>query len=318
MSRAPSARLSWLVLVGLLALSTFSCSHEPTGIRASSVRVVLITFDGLRPDAISQDDMPNLWRVAKQGAATSHAQTVIPSLTLPSHTSMMTGLIPERHGITWNDDAAGKDSIHVHFPTMFDIAEQSGYVTAMFVGKSKLNAITHDGSPNELSVPPPNKDGSPGIWYATDVSAKVLAYLTQVNAGFKPKPKLMWIHLPDVDLVGHRDGWMSPAYIATVKHVDSVFATIFAGLQQSFGADLVLIASSDHGGHDKGHVDGDVNPISRTTPWIAWGKPVRAGILADSVNETDNAATMLWLIGLTPPAGWDGRPVTGAFPSLIR
>src|SRR5437763_1437554 len=93
--------------VALLAFSGISCSPGPTQNKSVGVRVVLISLDGLRPDAVTPTNMPTVARLAKEGAATANAQTVLPSLTLPAHTSMLTGLVPDRHGITWNDDTTG-------------------------------------------------------------------------------------------------------------------------------------------------------------------------------------------------------------------
>src|SRR5206468_1560812 len=116
------------------------------------------------------------------------------------------------------------------------------------------------------------------------------------NDNLEPKPKLMWIHLPDIDLTGHAKGWMSPEYLAAVRHTDSLFATIWIGLKQTFGSDLIIIATADHGGHDFGHSDGISSPLSRTTPWIAWGKAVTPQILTADVSAVDVGPTMLWVL----------------------
>ena len=52
-------------------------------------------FDGLRPDAISMAGAVNIQSLAARGAYTWTAQTILPSNTLPSHISMLTGYPPE-------------------------------------------------------------------------------------------------------------------------------------------------------------------------------------------------------------------------------
>jgi predicted AlkP superfamily pyrophosphatase or phosphodiesterase len=288
-----------------------ACSPEPTqpaepaGITPTGVHVVLISLDGLRPDAITATNAPTLVQLAKQGAATLYAQTVLPSLTLPSHTSMVTGLLPEKHHVTWNDDVSG-DTAHVAAATIFDLAKQAGLSTAMFVGKSKLSAITHAGAPAILSMPPAG-----ATWKADTVAARLHGYLSSAE---NPKPDLTFIHLPDIDLAGHASGWMSPVYLATVRHVDSVFARIWIDLKLTFGTDLVLIVTADHGGSEYGHGDG--TELHRTTPWIAWGKYVSPLILPAGVRAVDVAPTMLWVLGITPPESMDGVPVRMAFRAL--
>jgi predicted AlkP superfamily pyrophosphatase or phosphodiesterase len=284
-----------------------ACSPEPTGINPTAVRVVLITLDGLRPEAMTSTHAPTLVLLAKQGAATFKAQTVLPSLTLPSHASMVTGLLPENHRVTWNDDITS-DSTHVGSSTIFDLAQRAGVTTAMFVGKQKLNAITHVGAPPVLDMPPPGQ-----IWKADTVAAHLRSYLT---AARDQKPGLMLIHLPDIDLAGHAFGWMSPEYLTAVRHTDSVFARIWLDLKLNYGTDLVLIVTADHGGSGKGHANG--TNLDLTIPWVAWGKYVEPQMLTANVRAIDIAPTMLWVLGISPSVAMDGAPVKSAFPALTH
>jgi predicted AlkP superfamily pyrophosphatase or phosphodiesterase len=311
--QAPHAMMRALVSMvalgaGFVALSGMSCSSGPTGVDTGGVKAVVITLDGFRPDAIVQANTPTLFRIASEGAVTLHAQTVSMTFTLPSHTSMMTGLVPERHGINWNDDHEGHTE-RVAFPTMFDIATAHGLTGAMFVGKSKMLPIVHNGSPQQVDMPAIGQ-----VWLADSVSAHVVRYLETLNGS--RKPDLMWIHLPDTDIAGHASGWMLPQYLAAVRHLDSTVAVLWTTLKRTYGDNLVLIITADHGGSGTGHSDG--GPLARTTPWIVWGKGVTPQKLTVPVNATDVAPTMLWAIGIDPPADWDGVPLKAAFPRLAR
>src|SRR5262245_36260715 len=55
-------------------------------------RMIVISIDGLRPDAIDAADAKTLKALIARGAYCRKAQTIRPSITLPSHTSMLTGL----------------------------------------------------------------------------------------------------------------------------------------------------------------------------------------------------------------------------------
>ncbi|HEY5902494.1 MAG TPA: alkaline phosphatase family protein, partial [Anaerolineales bacterium] len=80
---------------------TAAPTGTPTAIpRPSITRVVIISIDGLRPDAIDAAPMPVLQELLRGGAYSLSAQTVMPSTTLPAHTSMLSGLCPSAHGIT--------------------------------------------------------------------------------------------------------------------------------------------------------------------------------------------------------------------------
>ena len=88
----------------LIFLCFISCGG-PKG-NWSEPRVILISIDGLRGDILSNPaytkDCPNLTRLMRDGAYCSNVQSVFPSLTYPSHTSMITGVTPAKHGIVNN------------------------------------------------------------------------------------------------------------------------------------------------------------------------------------------------------------------------
>lgn len=69
---------------------------------ASSARVVICVFDGLRPDFVTPARMPNLARFAEDGTWFRQARSVFPSLTRPASTSIATGAPPRVHGVVGN------------------------------------------------------------------------------------------------------------------------------------------------------------------------------------------------------------------------
>src|SRR5262245_29542499 len=127
----------------LLLPLLFSCASEPEApalvppkLTAAppahrAERVVVISVDGLRPDAIEKAPAPTLLRMIERGASCPTAETIRPSVTLPSHTSMLTGLDYRRHGVTWNNWRPG----HIAHPTVFSVAAQAGLGTALFCAK---------------------------------------------------------------------------------------------------------------------------------------------------------------------------------------
>src|SRR5688500_12248748 len=79
-------------------------SDAPSRAVARARRVLVISVDGLRPDLLLRSDTPNMHRLFRSGCYTFWARTVPQGITLPSHTSMLTGVTPRRHGIEWNRD----------------------------------------------------------------------------------------------------------------------------------------------------------------------------------------------------------------------
>src|SRR5688572_31117328 len=86
------------------AASPISASDAPTRAPVRPRRVLVISVDGLRPDLLLRSDTPNMHRLFRSGCYTFWARTVPQGITLPSHTSMLTGVTPRRHGIEWNRD----------------------------------------------------------------------------------------------------------------------------------------------------------------------------------------------------------------------
>jgi arylsulfatase A-like enzyme len=113
--------------------------------------VVLVSFDGLRVDALSPELTPNILALAARGASCPVAETIRPSITLPSHVAMLTGLDYARHGVTWNDYRPGVTG----HPTVFSVAHAAGLSTAMLYGKSKFEYLAIPGTVDWMHGEPP-------------------------------------------------------------------------------------------------------------------------------------------------------------------
>jgi hypothetical protein len=103
-------------------------------------RVLILSIDGLRPDAIPLAPMLNLKALMQNGAYSLFAQTIHPSATLPAHVSMLSGQCPDKHGVDWNDYLPEKGYAQV--TDIFDLAHEAGMMTVMYVGKRKMSHIT--------------------------------------------------------------------------------------------------------------------------------------------------------------------------------
>ncbi len=240
--------------------------------------------------------MPVLMNLLKQGAGTWTAQTISPSVTLPSHTSMLTGVSPKVHKVLWNDWQPEKGLVTV--PTVFGIAKQKGLITALYAGKPKFKHLNIPGTLDSFGIPS----------YSAKRVAKVAAqYIVE------KKPNLCFIHFADSDGAGHKNGWGSPEQVQAFADEDVALNTVITAIQQAgIAKESVVILSADHGGHDKTH--GSKSPEDMNIPWIAWGSRVKPGFtITAPVTTYDTAATALWLLDIPVPAKWDGKPVTSAF-----
>lgn len=258
--------------------------------------VVIISIDGLRPDALEQAETPALDALRAAGAYSAAAQAVLPSVTLVNHASMLGGMSPEKHGIYWNvnDPDLGK----VKGPTLFSLAHKAGLSTAMVVGKPKLEHLV---LPNSVD----NYD------YAGFTDGQVVGdALEVIRTGL---PNILFIHLPDVDSAGHAMGWMSPLQLTAVSRTDGLIGKLVAALEAGhYLENTLLIITSDHGGSGRKH--GSDSPEDTTVPWLAVGPGVPAGIkLRQAIVMYDTAATALFAFQLPIPPTWDGQPVLEIF-----
>src|SRR5512142_3226669 len=123
------------------ATATLLPTETPTPTPAARARrVVILSIDGLRPDAIVPAPMQHLIVLMQHGAYSLSAQTTYPSVTLPSHASMLTGMCPSKHGVNWNDYLPERG--YAKGPSLFDLAHAAGLRTYMFVTKKKLMQVT--------------------------------------------------------------------------------------------------------------------------------------------------------------------------------
>lgn len=254
--------------------------------------VVIISVDGLRPDAISTKISPHIENMYRNGVSAKKAQTILPSMTLPSHTSMLTGRDVNAHGIKWNSYMAENGIVKV--ATCLEIARKAGLSTAMFVAKEKFKHLNRPKSLDEFSFP-----GN----HSKDVTMAFIDYVKR-----KDLPNLTFIHLPDTDLAGHADGWMSPAYMKALKNIDvEVDRILKVTLSSKYKSNTVVILTADHGGLDHTH-GGDI-PAHRLIPWMAFGGPIKKHREIETLVTTyDTAATAIDLLKIKVPADWDGKP----------
>lgn len=271
---------------------------------ARTDHVVVISIDGLRPDAIAVFDLPTLQWLIERGSHTLEAQTIFPSRTLPSHTSMLTGRTPDAHGITFN--RAMDEETVVQVPTIFEIARERGLSTAAFYSKAKFRHLDRPNSYDYRQVPSFNSDN----WMATRTVPAAVQYMRH------RRPNLLFVHIGEADYAGHGAGWMSFFYGLAARRADAAVERIIRAADDVYGpGDYTLIVTADHGGHGRNH--GTDSREDMTIPWIVYGEGVAPDSPLNGVRTMDTAATALWLLGVPVPASFDGVPVTAAFTGTL-
>src|ERR671931_695117 len=141
--RAPAS----LLLVFMLLAGT-AAAQAPLPI------VLMIFIDGLRPDYVTAADthglkIPTLRRFVTEGAYAEGVQGVIPTVTYPSHTTLITGVWPAKHGILANTIfdplRTGQSAWYwyaedIRVPTLWDSAARAGWTTASIQWPASVGA----------------------------------------------------------------------------------------------------------------------------------------------------------------------------------
>ena len=265
-----------------------------------SRNVILVSIDGLRPDAIEEYGMETLQHLMREGSYSLDAHTILPSKTLPSHTSMLTGENPAGHGITFNSESEEHGVVRV--PTIFEIARAHGFHTAGFFSKAKFRHLDRENAYDYRQAPASNTDN----WMATRTVPAAIRYMRH------KQPNLLFVHIAEPDYAGHAAGWMGFFYGLAVQRGDAAVARVLRAAEETYGAgNFTLLVTADHGGHGKDHGSDDLQDT--TIPWIAFGQGVKRGASLAGIRTMDTAATALWLLGLRLPVEAEGRPVAAAF-----
>ena len=259
-----------------------------------AMRGVIISIDGLTPKEITPETTPNLMRFLNSGAYTLQAKSILPSGTLPSHASMLTGSCPATHGITWNDYKP--DNGYANSLDLFELADGAGLRTAMLIGKIKLSQITEPENIDYLFI---SSQGDKNI--STEA-------LQVIDSGFD----LLFIHLPDNDILGHEFGWLSNEQLINLTNTDKYLGEILNRLEAtSYGNNNLIIITSDHGGHEKTHGSNLQDDV--TVPWVISAIGVKPQEINIPISIVDTSPTIAWAMDFPIPLDWEGQAITEAF-----
>lgn len=267
------ASLAALVTLGVLWVILYA---QPAKVRHR--HVLVISIDGMRSDTYLRPlpglHIPNLLRLKQQGSFADGMIVVYPSLTYPSHTTMMTGKLPAQHGIYTNlsSRVPGKDakdwfwfSHAIRCPTVWDVARRHGLTTAsigwpvtagadinwdvpeiwnpaigrvpepMYVAKF-MNPIFALQALGAVGLPKANEDDD-------DLRIALARYVIQEH-----QPNLMLIHLVDLDAMQHQYGPGSPQAVQVLNSEDHRIGEILAAYQKAgLGKNTDVFIVSDHG-----------------------------------------------------------------------
>src|SRR5438477_8981975 len=89
------AKIFVSIVAGLLCVSAFAAEQR---------HVVVVVWDGMRPDLVSEQNTPTLWKLAQGGVTFRNHHSVYPSATIVNGTAINTGAYPNHSDILVNHD----------------------------------------------------------------------------------------------------------------------------------------------------------------------------------------------------------------------
>ncbi|HEY0197940.1 MAG TPA: ectonucleotide pyrophosphatase/phosphodiesterase [Rhodanobacter sp.] len=285
-----------VLLCSLVAFSA-GCATQPSPAPASTAArvgqpapLLLISIDGYRHDYLERGLSPTLAMLAKTGVRAASMQPAFPSLTFPNHYSIVTGLIPDHHGVVnntmtdprlgnfsmGNRKAVGDGRWWAQGTPIWETADQHGLRTAtMFWPGTEADIHGHH----------------PDYWEPFDVNEAADKRVDQVLAWLDlpvgQRPAFVTLYFDAVDHAGHEFGPDSPQENDALRATDAAMARLVHGLEQRGLLDRMnIIVLSDHG---MAAVPPSNNVILDRLIPFAEVDTVATGVLA-SFNPVDSSA----------------------------
>ena len=317
-------RASGVSLVLVLAL-TAACT-QPAPPSPAKPNVLLITIDTLRADRVGRGLTPAIDAVAARGVRYTSARATVP-LTLPSHTSILTGTQPTEHGVRLNGVAMPVR------PTVARAFQEAGYRTGAFVGAYVLDRRFGLSGGFDTYDDKVARDSSGAVQLEAErrgnlVADAALAWLGRGGT----QPFFAWVHLydphapydPPQEFLAKAEG---RAYDAEVAFADAQVGRLVAWLDANGQRDRTIIAIAgdhgeglgDHGELTHGMLAYDstlrvplvIEPAGGRFDAFATSGLQAGGTVASNVSLADLAATLLKLGGVAVPAGMRAGPLAG-------
>ncbi|HJQ37149.1 MAG TPA: sulfatase-like hydrolase/transferase [Thermoanaerobaculia bacterium] len=282
----------------LLFAFCFACKREQP-----KYNVLLITLDTFRADRIGPLT-PNLTRLANEGVRFDNAESAVP-LTLPSHSTILSGMLPLHHGVRNN----GAGSFPADRPTLATLLSSNGYRTAAFIGAFVLDHRFglnrgFDVYDDEIPRDPTLGDHLEAERRGDAVVDRALAWLGQGDA----RPYFAWVHLYDAHAP------YVPSYDGEIAFVDQQVQRLLGAVDR---ANTIIVIAGDHGEALGEHGELTHGLLlyepSLRVPMILAAPGLDPQVVKTPVSLTDIAPTVAALCGAAGFSPPDGRDLT---PSL--
>ncbi len=316
-ARRPIVR--WVVVVGALLVAAGLWGWYGSKRPPEPPDILLISIDTLRADrlgcyAYKTGRTPNIDRLAAGGVVFDAVSSPVP-ITLPSHASMLTGLIPPRHGVRLNEGYSLPDEA----VTLAEVLHAQGYQTGAFVAglpMVKAGGLDQGFEVYDDRLSPRTLGGKTPVLrherYAEDVFTAARDWLVSTDSA---RPVFAFIHVYDPHAPYEKSlpGAPGPSYDGEVAYVDRALGAFQHSLaREKRWSEMVTVLTSDHGEglgehREKTHGVFVYESTLRVPLIIHWPGVITPHRVGVPVGVIDVAPTILELAGLPGLSDVDGR-----------
>lgn len=286
-----------------------ACGNDSPGEPGLVRKVLVIGIDGVRPDIMAEVETPNLDGLIAEGTFSDRARTGRPTVSGPGWSSFLTGVWPDKHGVTDNSFEGKRYDLYPDFLTrMEQVRPELNTFAALDwapLGADSAGGPVIGDAPDVKHV----FDGYEMTWPGAD-NAVVEAAVTHLRDA---DPDAAFVYLGNPDEASHQAGSIGAEYRAAIaladRHVGMLLDAVRARPTYALEDWLVLV-STDHGRRADGGHGGD-SPEESTIFYIASGPSAVRGQPAESPAVVDVPVTALAHVGVAIDPAWelDGKVV---------
>ena len=290
---------------------------------AKSPDILLISIDTLRPDHLgcygyTAIRTPSIDRLAAEGVIFDAAGCPVP-ITLPSHASMLTGLLPPRHGARLNVGYCLLDAVL----TLAEVLRDHGYQTGAFVGGLPMARAgglaqgfdVYDDRLTALGLGDSDSKTRQER-FAEDVCAAARQWLWSTDPA---RPVFAFVHLydPHAPYIKAPPGSATPSYDGEIAYVDRALGAFLSSLDnEARWRGMLTVLTSDHGEGlgehgEKTHCLFVYQSTLRVPLIVHWPGVLTPKRIAVPVDVVDTAPTILDLAQLPALPDVDGQSLVG-------
>ena len=256
----------------------------PAGLPKSDRHIMVVVWDGMRPDFVSEQNTPALWQLSREGVTFRNHHAVYPSATMVNGTALVTGVYPSRNGIIANHVYRPEIDIHhaidveiptvvkkgdelsggkyISVPTIAELVQRAGGRT--IIATAKTVGLLLDRHPDHGRT-----TNSVTLFAGKSLPLEILTSISETLGPFPsthlqqdpwttkalidflwkdgvPAFSILWLGEPD--LTQHESAPGAPAALAAIKSADENLAAVLGALDQrdARGTTDVFVVS-DHG-----------------------------------------------------------------------